>query len=127
MDPAYVNELEKDNNGVKYLLVRQDLFCQNRRCKGNEDKRSEGNSQDIFKKDYQNDYTKENLSRTGDRICWSVPESFLTLKELKFTLQWVKRKQHLQNVQYAHSKTFYIATCRIIGTNIFIKYLNFLQ
>ena len=26
MDLAYVDELAKDNNGVKYLLVRQDLF-----------------------------------------------------------------------------------------------------
>ena len=26
MDLAYVAELAKDNNGVKYLLVRQDLF-----------------------------------------------------------------------------------------------------
>ena len=26
MDLAYVDELAKDENGVKYLLVRQDLF-----------------------------------------------------------------------------------------------------
>ena len=26
MDSAYVEKLAKDNNGVKYLLVRQDLF-----------------------------------------------------------------------------------------------------
>ena len=26
MDWAYVDKLAKDNNGVKYLLVRQDLF-----------------------------------------------------------------------------------------------------
>ena len=26
MDPAYVDKLAKENNGVKYLLVRQDLF-----------------------------------------------------------------------------------------------------
>ena len=26
MDLAYVDELAKENNGVKYLLVRQDLF-----------------------------------------------------------------------------------------------------
>ena len=46
MDLAYVDELAEDNNGVKYLLVR-------RRCKGNKDKRLEGNSQDITKNDYQ--------------------------------------------------------------------------
>ena len=26
MDLAYVDKLAKDNNGVKYLLVREDLF-----------------------------------------------------------------------------------------------------
>ena len=26
MDLAYVDKIAKDNNGVKYLLVRQDLF-----------------------------------------------------------------------------------------------------
>ena len=26
MDLAYVDKLAKDNNGVKYLVVRQDLF-----------------------------------------------------------------------------------------------------
>ena len=26
MDLAYVDKLAKENNGVKYLLVRQDLF-----------------------------------------------------------------------------------------------------
>ena len=26
LDLAYADELAKDNNGVKYLLVRQDLF-----------------------------------------------------------------------------------------------------
>ena len=27
MDLAYVDKLAKDNNGVKYFLVRQDLFA----------------------------------------------------------------------------------------------------
>ena len=26
MDPAFVDKLAKDNNGVKYLLVRKDFF-----------------------------------------------------------------------------------------------------
>ena len=31
MDLAYADKLAKKNNGVKYLLVRQDLF--DRKCK----------------------------------------------------------------------------------------------
>ena len=34
MDLAYVDKQAKDNNGVKYLLVRQDLFDRNVSAKG---------------------------------------------------------------------------------------------
>ena len=34
MDVAYVDKLAKDNNGVKYLLVRQDLFDRSVDAKG---------------------------------------------------------------------------------------------
>ena len=40
MDLAYVDKLAKDNNGVKYLLVRQDLFDRNVEAKGNITKNS---------------------------------------------------------------------------------------
>ena len=39
----------------------------------------------------------------------------------------MRRQQHLQNVQYAHSKTFCIATRRIMGRSIIINYPNLLQ
>ena len=41
MDLAYVDKLAKDNNGVKYLLVRQDLFDRNVDAKGMKTKDSE--------------------------------------------------------------------------------------
>ena len=34
MDLAYVDKLAKENNGVKYLLVRQDLFDRTVKAKG---------------------------------------------------------------------------------------------
>ena len=34
MDPAYVDKLPKENNGVKYLLVRKDLFDRTVNAKG---------------------------------------------------------------------------------------------
>ena len=34
MDLAYVDKLAKDNNGLKYLLVRQDLFGRTVDAKG---------------------------------------------------------------------------------------------
>ena len=40
MDLTYVDKLAKDNNGVKYLLVRQDLFDRNVDAKGMKSKDS---------------------------------------------------------------------------------------
>ena len=34
MDPAYIDKLAQENNGVKYLLVRQDLFDRTINAKG---------------------------------------------------------------------------------------------
>ena len=34
MDPAHVNKVAKENNGVKYFLVRQDLFDRTVNAKG---------------------------------------------------------------------------------------------
>ena len=41
MDLAYVDELAKENNGVKYLLVRQDLFDRTVDAKGMKTKASQ--------------------------------------------------------------------------------------
>ena len=51
MDLAYVDKLAKDNNGVKYLLVRQDLFDRTVDAKGMKTKDSKETV--IFKNDYQ--------------------------------------------------------------------------
>ena len=42
MDFAYVEKLAKENNGVKYLLVRQDLFDRTVNAKGMKTKNSQG-------------------------------------------------------------------------------------
>ena len=41
MDPAYVDKLANQNNGVKYLLVRQDLFDRTVNAKGMKTKDSQ--------------------------------------------------------------------------------------
>ena len=53
MDSAYIDKLAGDKNGVKYLVVRQDLFDGTVDAKRNEDKKFEGNCQDVFKIDYK--------------------------------------------------------------------------
>ena len=51
MDLAYAHKLAKSNNGVKYLLVRQDLFDRTADAKGKKTKDSK--ETDVFKNDYQ--------------------------------------------------------------------------
>ena len=55
MDLAYVDNLAKDNNGVKYLLVRQELFDRTVDAKGMKTKDSK-----VFVKTFSKMITKKN-------------------------------------------------------------------
>ena len=59
MDLAYVDKLAKDNNGVKYLLVHQDLFDKTVDAKGVKSKDSKGTV-----RSYLSMITKKNRSKT---------------------------------------------------------------
>ena len=58
MDLAYVYKLAKEKNGVKYLLVRQDLFDRTVNADGNENKRFPRNCESFFIHDYKKEPTK---------------------------------------------------------------------
>ena len=73
MDLAYVDKLAKDNNGVKYLLVRPDLFNRTVDAKGMKPKDSKETVK-TFLKMINEKKTKESLGRSGDRICWIIQE-----------------------------------------------------
>ena len=55
---AYGHKLAKQK-WCKVYTSSPRLVCDNRRCKGNEDQRLEGNSQDIFENDYQKNGPKK--------------------------------------------------------------------
>ena len=72
MDLACADKLAKENNGVKFLLVRQDLFDITVNAKGMETK----DSQDTVKA-FSSVITKRMRPKKiwvdrGNRICWSV-------------------------------------------------------
>ena len=66
------------------------------------------------------------MGRSGYGILWRVQEILQRWRN-RILLYNERRKQHLQNAQYAHSKTFCIEIWRIMGTSLFINYLNLLQ
>ena len=73
MNLAYVDKMAKDNNGVKYLLVRQDLFDRTVDAKGMKTKDSKKTVK-IFSKMITKKNRPKKLSRSGDRICSRIQE-----------------------------------------------------
>ena len=123
MDLAYADKLSKEKNGVKYLLVRQDLFDRTVKAKGMKTK----DSQETVKA-FSSMIKKRNRPKSFGLI--SEPnlleclKSFVLLRGYKFTLQWVRLRLLWQNVQYGHWKTFFSVTWKIMGTKIYTNYLN---
>ena len=73
MDLSYVDKLAKENNnGVKYLLVRQDLFDRTVNAKGMKTKESQGTVKSLFIHDYKKESTEKDLGCRVNRTCWSV-------------------------------------------------------
>ena len=86
MDLAYVDKLTKENNGVKYLLVRQDLFDRTVNAKGMKIK----DSQETVKA-FSSMITKRNRAKKiwgdkGTEIAGALQKSFVLLRGYKFTL-----------------------------------------
>ena len=85
MDLAYVDKLAKENNGVKYLLVRQDLFDRTVNAKGMKTK----DSQETVKA-FSSMITKKNRPKKfgltrGPNLLEHL-KSFVLLRGYKFTL-----------------------------------------
>ena len=86
MDLAYVDKLAKENNGVKYLLFRQDLFDRTVNAKGMKTK----DSQETVKA-FSSMITKRNrpkkLGLTREPHLQERLKSFVLQRGYKFTLQ----------------------------------------
>ena len=86
MDLAYVNKLVKDINGVKYLLVRQDLSDRTVDAKGMKTKDSKETV-----RAFSTMITKRNVLKkcglTRERNLLEIFKKCAKLKEIKFTLQ----------------------------------------
>ena len=99
MDLAYVDKLAKDYNGVKYLLVRQDLFdgpVVAKRMKTKDSKETVRAFLTTITK--KNSLKKNGLTREQNLL--ESLKNYAKLKEYKITLQGVRRRPLLLNVQY---------------------------
>ena len=72
MDLAYVDKLAKNNNGVKYLLFRQNLFDGTVDARGMKTKDSKERLCAFLTIITKNKLSQCNLSWQGNKLCWRV-------------------------------------------------------
>ena len=65
MDVAYVHKLAKDNNGVKYILVRKDVFDRTVNAKGMKTKACKETNRSFLTMITKKTRPKTNLGRQG--------------------------------------------------------------
>ena len=99
---AYVDKQAKGNNGVKYLLVRQDLFDRTVDAKGMKTKETKDSKETVraFLTMVIKRIVPKKFGLTREQ---NLPESLKNYAKLKaniITLQGVRPKLHLLNVKY---------------------------
>ena len=113
MDLAYVHKLAKDNNGLKYLLVRQDLFDRTGDAKGMKTKDSKETvktfSQMITKKNRPINIWVDQGTESAEEFekfcCAEGIESYSTMSETKAAL--AKRTiRPLRNILYRYTEDY---------------------
>ena len=103
--------MAEENNGVKYLLVLQDLFDRTVNAKG-----MKTNQETV--KAFSSTITKKNRPKKiwvdkGTKFAWAF-KKFCAAEWYKFPLLWVRVRRLLLNVQSDHWKLFFTVTLRIL-------------
>ena len=86
MDLAYVDKLAKENNGVTYLLVRQDRFDRTVDARGMKIKDSKETVRAFFTMITKENRPEQYWLDKGTEVAESL-KNYAKLKEYKFTLQ----------------------------------------
>ena len=126
MDLAYVDKLTENNNVVKYLLVRKDLFDRIVDAKGMKSKVSKGTVRAFLSMITKKNRPKK-IGLTTEQSLLESLQKYAKLKVYKFTLQWVIPRLHLLNVQYDRWKIYFTVTWKTMDTSTFTNWLNSLQ
>ena len=119
MDLAYVDKLAKENNGVKYLVVRQNLFDRTVNAKGMKTK----DSQETVK-DFSSMITKRNRPK---KIWVDEGTEFAGAFKKFCTAEGIQVYYTMSETKAAfaeRTKIFFIVTWKILGTSIYTNYLN---
>ena len=126
MDLAYIDKLTKDNDGVKYILVLQDMFDRTIDVKGMKTKDSKEMARS-FLTTLTKKIDSKQFGYTEERNLLESSKNFAKLKKFKIALQWVRLRLHLLNLQYDPWKINSTVTWKILGTKTITIWLNSLQ
>ena len=126
IDLAYVDKLARDKIGVKYLLVRQGLFDRTVDAKGMKTKDSKEAVRTFSKKNTKKKRPKKTRVDQGTefagefkKLCSAEgTEIYFTMNEAK-AASAERTLRSLKNILYRYMG--------IMGTSIFVNYLNLLQ
>ena len=99
MDIAFIVKLAIENNGVKCLQVRQDLFERILYAKGTKTKDSEEIVPALPIVITKKQSSQKEIGLTVGQSLLERLKNFVMLKYYKFTLQGLTRKPHLLKVQ----------------------------
>ena len=125
MDLAYVDNLAKDNNVVKFLVVRQGLFDRTVLAKGLKTKSSKETVK-TFSKVITRKTDQKNLDRSETESAGGF-KKFCSPEGIKIYSTMSETKAAFAERTIRLLKNIFIATWRIMSTIIFIYYLNLLQ
>ena len=113
MDQAYVDELAKDNNGVKYLLIRQDLFDRTVLAKGMKTKDSKKTvktfSKVITKKNRPKNWLDQGTEFAGEFMKFCSAEGleiYSTMSEMKAAIAERTLRSLKKNFLYHYMEVY---------------------
>ena len=126
MDLAYVDKLAKENNDVKFLLVRQDLFDRTVDAKGMKIKDSQETVKALSSMNSKKNRPNEIWLDKGT-VFAGVLTKFCIADGTQVYSTMNETKAALLNVQYDHWKMFFTVTWKILYTSKYTNYPNLLQ
>ena len=124
MDLAYVDKFAKENNGVKYLLVRQDLFDRTVNAKGMKTKDSQENVKALSSMITKRNRPKKIWVDNGTELAGAF-KKFCTAEGIQVYSTMSETNAAFAKRTLRSLKKIVTVTWKIFGTSIYTNYLNF--
>ena len=123
MDFAYVDKRAKEDNGGKFLLVRQDFFDRTVNAEEMITKDSQATVKTFSTIITETNRTKKIWLTREPRLLERL-KIFVLLRGYKFTVLWDRLRRLLLNVQCDRWKTIFTVTWKFLDTSVYTNHLK---